>query len=296
MKRKIYSVSMAVLGCFIWSCLYGAAISEEDVTRAYQILHSQSAQKVWALGAGASALIGSEEAFLPNMIKKVNALKTPNMAQPGAEIFAHQHSLLQREAEEIEKLRLKSDRILASWRNVRRRSLRASNGWGDSLLDRLAQEYDEVYGEFLERYQALSARVVQYKRNYTVFVRTGHLAPQAYISTAVVKNCPGFIKKIPFVLLFIWAASSADSQEAVMAQRLEEDPALAFHLSAKDMAQVKRSAVLSAIYTQIAKRVQILSSWPKEELQEAASRAANKERAVLTGRLLARRLSKQMAR
>ena len=81
-----------------------------------------------------------------------------------------------------------------------------------------------------------------------------------------------------------------------MAQRLEEDPALAFHLSAKDMAQVKRSAVLSAIYTQIAKRVQILSSWPKEELQEAASRAANKERAVLTGRLLARRLSKQMAR
>lgn len=242
-----------------------------------------------------------------DIVKEVSKLRAPLLARtPASKRFVQERALLKEEAKAVEGLRRRAAENLDRWMEWEDYAYRYRWGsWAEMRLDKLDEQYCKAYDYYIDQNEALASNLKEYKRAYKVYKRTGRMtlgeggARQTVTSTVVRKGtrqfCKNMKKKVPLFILFAWALSSSDKQEAVFAGRLLENPVLAAQLCEQDQAAVGNSKTLSEIYIQIARVLHALSSLDPEEAKEMARQVSEENAREAARRFFRRELKHAFA-
>lgn len=170
---------------------------------------------------------------------------------------------------------------------------------------RLQHESDILQRVFEERYEAFNRNFTMYKADYKEFVRTGKIRkiespvikiPASQASSASKQILRRGGKALPLAVLLVWAASSElSAQEAAMARRMGQQPALLLSLTEEEENKIKNSPVLTQMYIQTAWHIHQLCSLSAAQWHALAQEHAGEEFSSKQLPLLRRELIKTLA-
>lgn len=319
MKKLRRIAALFLAGCLLFSSVPASALETAsapdaedwtfDQAREYMRLEVEDVLVVLGVpvgtvaGGAALARLLDWPFMSSDLVKEVAKLRVPLLKH--SKTFLEEKALLEKEARAVAQLQENAMRELDRWMEWQTYSSRYNWGeWAQERLTKLDARYDQLYGRFLDRQDALVARIKDYKRAYKTFQRTGKMtlaargAETAAVTTSsriVGRAVNKVFKGLPLVILIVWALSAADESEREIARRFAENPALAAKLSDEQEQTVRNSPVLSEIYMRVARGVYELSHKDRDEAQEQAQIARKLAERELKGRLAEMRRSEKYA-
>lgn len=307
-KRWIFLLAVLSIGGAL------QAAPAEDFAQAKAQIKSDKAKILQVVGgltgiAGGAVLteyIANHFIITPhNLLDKIARLPVPKASRlPAAKYLVKEKNKLHTEAAQL----LRVAALLKERREEYGQSALWKNEVAGLVKKRQSLQREIVILENIlkNRYQSLNQHFLAYKASYKAWSH-GRMTP-ALLSAqkrGAVSSSRYLLKKTERILpvLILWACLSSEvsAQEAAMARRLEQKPAMVFLLTEQEEQSIEHSQTLRRIYLQIADQIHELALLPPDEIEQLAAdisqeKALEERQSVMLRQQLGRELSSYMAR